>query len=57
MGHGEDQIWLYLNLSKGIVENKPIDIFNNGEMKRDFTYVSDLVYAILLLLKCYPRKE
>ena len=42
---------------KGIVENKPIDIFNNGEMERDFTYVSDLVYAILLLLKCYPEKN
>ena len=42
---------------KGIIENKPIDIFNNGEMKRDFTYVSDLVYAVLLLLKCYPERN
>ena len=42
---------------EGIIENKPIDIYNNGEMKRDFTYVSDLVYAILLLLKCYPEKN
>ena len=30
----------------GILNNKPIDIYNNGEMYRDFTYVDDLVYGI-----------
>lgn len=29
--------------AKNILENKPIKIFNNGNMKRDFTYISDIV--------------
>ncbi len=39
---------------KAIKENKPIDVYNNGEMQRDFTYISDLVKAIFLLLDCPP---
>jgi UDP-glucuronate 4-epimerase len=42
---------------KGIKENTPIDIYNNGEMKRDFTYISDLVKAISLLIDCVPKKN
>tara|TARA_B100000989_G_C19517628_1_gene462463 strand:- start:114 stop:1118 length:1005 start_codon:yes stop_codon:yes gene_type:complete len=42
---------------KGIKENTPIDIYNNGEMKRDFTYISDLVEAITLLIDCVPKKN
>ncbi len=42
---------------KGILEQQPINIFNNGEMKRDFTYVSDLVYAVFLLIKFIPEKN
>ncbi|MBK1636537.1 SDR family NAD(P)-dependent oxidoreductase [Rhodovulum adriaticum] len=40
--------------TKGILEDTPIDIFNNGEMWRDFTYVSDLVRAIHLLIDAVP---
>lgn len=32
-----------------ILSNKSIDIYNNGNMFRDFTYIDDLVYAIDLL--------
>ncbi len=42
---------------KAMKENKPIDVYNNGEMKRDFTYISDLVKAIFLLIKCIPEKN
>jgi UDP-glucuronate 4-epimerase len=38
----------------GILNNKPIDIYNNGEMYRDFTYVDDLVYGIKLLINAIP---
>ena len=38
----------------GIINNKPIDIYNNGEMYRDFTYVEDLVNGIKLLVNCIP---
>lgn len=37
-----------------ILENRPIDIYNNGDMYRDFTYVDDLVRAIRLLIDTVP---
>jgi UDP-glucuronate 4-epimerase len=33
---------------KAILEGKPINVFNNGEMARDFTYVKDIVNGIYL---------
>ena len=33
---------------KAILEGKPINVFNNGEMSRDFTYVGDIVQGIYL---------
>lgn len=39
---------------KGIIEDKPIDIYNKGEMSRDFTYVDDLVQGIRLLIDTIP---
>ncbi|MFS0688852.1 NAD-dependent epimerase [Sporosarcina sp. 179-K 8C2 HS] len=36
--------------TKNIIEGKPIDIFNNGKMMRDFTYVDDIVESISRLL-------
>jgi len=40
--------------TKGILEGTPIDIYNNGEMFRDFTYVTDLVRGIRLLIDTAP---
>ncbi|MCK0126835.1 GDP-mannose 4,6-dehydratase [Gelidibacter sp. F2691] len=40
--------------TKGIVEGTPIDIYNNGDMFRDFTYVEDLVRGIRLLIDTPP---
>jgi len=37
-----------------ILNEKPIDIYNNGEMYRDFTYIDDLVYGIKLLINTIP---
>ena len=37
-----------------ILDGRPIDIYNNGEMYRDFTYVDDLVRAIRLLIDVAP---
>lgn len=36
--------------TKAILEGKPINIFNEGKMKRDFTYIDDLVEGISRLL-------
>ena len=40
---------------KAINNDEPIEIFNNGNMLRDFTYVEDLVRAISLLIKKPPN--
>jgi len=37
-----------------ILKNKPIDIYNQGDMYRDFTYIDDLVYGIDLLTNTAP---
>lgn len=36
--------------TKAIINNQPIDIYNHGEMKRDFTYVEDIVEGVVLLM-------
>ncbi|MXO60553.1 NAD-dependent epimerase/dehydratase family protein [Altererythrobacter salegens] len=41
--------------TKGILNGEPIDVYNNGEMYRDFTYVSDLVRGIRLLIDAVPQ--
>lgn len=40
----------------GILEGRPINIFNNGDMYRDFTYVEDLVRGIRLLIDAVPER-
>ena len=40
---------------EAIKTDKPIDVYNNGNMKRDFTYIDDLVQSIFLLMKCVPN--
>lgn len=40
--------------TKNILEGKPIDIYNHGDMWRDFTYVEDLVRGIRLLIDAVP---
>lgn len=37
-----------------ILEGRPIDVYNHGEMYRDFTYVTDLVRGIRLLMDAVP---
>jgi UDP-glucuronate 4-epimerase len=40
-----------------IANGRPIDIYGEGRMSRDFTYVDDLVEAIVRLLPCVPSRE
>lgn len=42
--------------TRGIIEDTPIDIYNNGDMYRDFTYVEDLVRGIRLLIDAVPQR-
>ena len=43
--------------TKGILEGDPIDIYNNGQMSRDFTYVDDLVNGIKSLMETPPTRK
>ena len=41
---------------KAMLADEAIDIYNNGDMQRDFTYVTDLVKAIALLSRAVPAE-
>ena len=41
--------------TKAILNNDPSDVYNYGEMSRDFTYIDDLVGGIALLIDTLPR--
>lgn len=40
---------------KAILEGHPIDVYNHGQMKRDFTYIDDLVEAVHALAEHAPK--
>jgi UDP-glucuronate 4-epimerase len=39
----------------GVLSGRPIDVYGHGDMKRDFTYIDDLVEAIVRLMSCIPE--
>jgi len=40
----------YFQFTKAILEDKPINVFNHGDMKRDFTYIDDIVEGVVRVL-------
>lgn len=53
---GRPDMALYI-FTKAMVENKEFEVFNNGKMSRDFTYVGDIVESIKRLLPKAPKKN
>jgi UDP-glucuronate 4-epimerase len=45
----------YFSFTKAILEGRPIDVFNNGEMQRDFTYIDDIVEGMLRVKDRIPQ--
>ena len=41
--------------TKGIINKKKIDIYNNGKMYRDFTYIDDIVNGVIALMYKAPN--
>ena len=41
--------------TKAILNNEPIDLYNNGNMRRDFTYIDDIVQGIVRTLEEVPK--
>ena len=46
---GRPDMMLFL-FTKAILEGRPIDVFNHGQMQRDFTYVDDIVESVARLV-------
>ena len=46
--------WLF---TKAILEDHPIDVFNNGKMQRDFTFVDDIALATINVIDHIPKSN
>jgi UDP-glucuronate 4-epimerase len=53
---GRPDMSMYL-FTKAILEDRPIDVFNHGDMQRDFTYVDDIVEGVLRVLARVPQSD
>jgi UDP-glucuronate 4-epimerase len=40
----------YFSFTNAILAGRPIEVFNHGDMKRDFTYIDDIVEGVLRVL-------
>ena len=43
--------------TKAILDGKPIDVYNNGQLSRDFTYIDDIVEGILRISDVIPKSN
>ncbi len=53
---GRPDMALFL-FTKAILEDRAIDIFNNGKMKRDFTYIDDIIEGIIRVTAHIPESN
>lgn len=51
---GRPDMALFL-FTKSILEGKPIDVFNYGRMRRDFTYIDDIVEGVVRVIDTVPE--
>lgn len=54
MGRPDMAAFLFAN---AIMKDEPIKVFNYGNMKRDFTFVDDIVTGIMNMLSCPPAED
>ena len=53
---GRPDMALFL-FTEAIIQGKPMDVFNQGEMQRDFTYIDDIVEGVIRVLDNPPEGE
>jgi UDP-glucuronate 4-epimerase len=53
---GRPDMALFL-FTKAILEGKPIDVFYNGKMQRDFTYIDDIVEGVVRVVDTIPASN
>ena len=51
---GRPDMALYL-FTKAILAGRPIDVFNHGKMRRDFTYIDDVVEGVVRVIDRIPQ--
>ncbi|MFW5781661.1 MAG: NAD-dependent epimerase [Candidatus Muiribacteriaceae bacterium] len=54
--YGRPDMALFL-FTKAILEDRPIDVYNYGNMKRDFTYVDDIVESVSRIIYSAPEEN
>jgi len=47
----------YFSFTKKILAGDPIDVFNNGDMQRDFTYIDDIVKGVIRIIDKVPSPQ
>ena len=50
-GRPDMAVWLF---TQAILEDRPVRLFNHGHMRRDFTYVDDVIEAVVRLIEAPP---
>ena len=53
---GRPDMALFL-FTKAIFEEKPIKVFNQGKMQRDFTYIDDIIEGVIRVMKKIPEPD
>ena len=51
-GRPDMAVWLF---TQAILEDRPVRLFNHGHMRRDFTYVDDVIEAVVRLIEAPPE--
>ncbi|MEH6779861.1 NAD-dependent epimerase/dehydratase family protein, partial [Maribacter arcticus] len=41
----------YFSFTENILANKPINVYNNGQLARDFTYIDDIIKGLILVIE------
>ena len=47
----------YFKFTKAILEGRPIDVYNHGNMRRDFAYIDDIVEGVVRVMERTPRPD
>lgn len=47
----------YFKFTQAIAQGKPIDVYNYGKMKRDFTYIDDVIEAVTRIIPHRPQRS
>ena len=50
-GRPDMAVWLF---TQAILEDRPVRLYNHGQMRRDFTYVDDVIEAVVRLIEAPP---